>query len=207
MERQEIINITKLKCDELSIYDDGEVIKTALLENIIDEETNRLLMFLPPHLVPVSTFYDENASTSAPSDTKTTNSDGTGYIILPDRFLRLINFKLEEWEKPVVKPILETDPLYLAQKQVVSRGGPGNPVCALRKTTEGKILEYYSVRTSHVVETALYVPTTLPENLDDFLVDPLTWYLCAKSFQIIGQKEKGDMALAKLKEFIDLHSY
>lgn len=40
---------------------------------------------------------------------------GRGRMQLPDDFMRLITFKMSDWERAVTQPILESDPEYLLQ--------------------------------------------------------------------------------------------
>lgn len=90
---------------------------------------------------------------------------GTGYIELPDDFMRLVIFKLTAWRRPVIEPIRDTDPLYFMQKSKFNgiRGGVDKPVCALSTGQNGRILEFYSVPAGETatIEIAKYL--ALPE--------------------------------------------
>jgi hypothetical protein len=72
----------------------------------------------------------------------------SGYVILPENFMRLISFKMSDWLRPVTQAINETDDLYLAQRADVKgvRGNYQKPVCAIVQSNYGPILEFYSCK-------------------------------------------------------------
>lgn len=90
---------------------------------------------------------------------------GTGYIELPDNFMRLVIFKLTAWRRPVVEPIRDTDPLYFMQKSKFNgiRGGVDKPVCALSTGQNGRILEFYSVPAGETASIEIAKYLALPE--------------------------------------------
>lgn len=94
--------------------------------------------------------------------------DGTGYVPLPDDFMRLVIFKLATWKRPVVMAISDTDPRYPMQKSrfLGVRGGTDKPVCAITTGIDGKILEFFSVAPGSIVtvEKAKYLPLPKIEN-------------------------------------------
>lgn len=115
------------------------------------------------------------------------NPDGTGYLRLPDDFMRLVIFKMTKWKRPVVEAISDTDPRYFLQKSrfLGIRGGIDKPVCAITTGGASKILEFYSLppsETDQSVEKARYLP--LPKIEDNSilmcrkLVRPI-YYQCA----------------------------
>ena len=115
------------------------------------------------------------------------NPDGTGYVRLPDDFMRLVIFKMTKWKRPVVEAISDTDPRYFPQKSRFSgiRGGVDKPVCALTTGNASKILEFYSLppgETDKSVEKARYLPLPKIENNSILmcrkLVRPI-YYQCA----------------------------
>lgn len=88
--------------------------------------------------------------------TVTANADGSGSIVLPEHFLRLVRFKMKGWERAATAPIYENDPRYTYQKNRWSRGNKLNPVVSIANY----ILEYYSLPTAtgHEVESFTYIP-------------------------------------------------
>lgn len=71
---------------------------------------------------------------------------GMAWIKLPDDFLRLVIFRMTDWQRPVLTPISDTDDMYYLQKSRFAgvRGGVEKPVCAITTYPEGKVMECYS---------------------------------------------------------------
>ena len=113
---------------------------------------------------------------------------GSGHIVLPDDFLRLIVFQMSDWSMPVTVAIDETSPLYSRQKSRYAgvRGNPQRPVVAIVQQPIGNVLEFYSCEQGeHVyIKMARYAPIpkryTLDEeeviDLPDKLVRPVVYY-------------------------------
>ena len=200
--RLTIINAVKAKIDELIPEGEGVQFTVAdetnvsnpydiFINVILDETAKELLLIAPLHvLVPVSVVVP---GTQLLSD----DWGKTGYVVLPPDFLRLSAFKMEEWERPVTMPITSLDPIYPLQKNKFVRGGISKPVGVLTFTGASKILEYYSVQSSHVVEYLRYIPETLPENLQDNIMDAYTWLVANKVLQIVGSVDLSALAYEK----------
>lgn len=89
------------------------------------------------------------------------NANLSGWILLPNDFLRLLVFKMSDWERPVYGAITVADPRYALQHSRCKglRGTPQKPVVALTSRMEGRVLELYSCRSTDAnVEQALYLP-------------------------------------------------
>lgn len=87
---------------------------------------------------------------------------GRGRMQLPDDFMRLITFKMSDWERAVTQPILESDPDYLLQSSRFSglRGNPQKPVVAIISEPTGLVLEFWSCTggASVVLQRGRYLP-------------------------------------------------
>ena len=86
---------------------------------------------------------------------------GKGFIILPDDFMRLISFRMSDWERTVHEAISENDPQYALQSSRFKGicGNPEKPVVAIVRRSEGKVLEFYSCKTEEAtVAQATYLP-------------------------------------------------
>ena len=84
-----------------------------------------------------------------------------GSVPLPDDFLRLVAFRMSDWQKSVSAPIYETDADYLRQHSPYNgvRGNTVKPVVAIVETAEGRRLEFYSCDSkAAVVSVAKYIP-------------------------------------------------
>ena len=136
---------------------------------------------------------------------------GSGHIVLPDDFLRLIVFQMSDWSMPVTVAIDETSPLYSRQKSRYAgvRGNPQRPVVAIVQQPIGNVLEFYSCEQGeHVyIKMARYAPIpkryTLDEeeviDLPDKLVRPVVYY--AAYLVAVAQQQteqaKGCMAVCE----------
>lgn len=86
---------------------------------------------------------------------------GSGYIQLPDDFLRLISFQMSDWDYAVSEAVTEDDPLYQQQKSRYPgiRGCPQRPVVAITSQPIGLVLEFYSCTSGDAwVKRARYLP-------------------------------------------------
>lgn len=136
---------------------------------------------------------------------------GSGHIVLPDDFLRLIVFQMSDWSMPVTVAIDETSPLYSRQKSRYAgvRGNPQRPVVAIVQQPIGNVLEFYSCEQGeHVyIKMARYAPIpkryTLDEeeviDLPEKLVRPVVYY--AAYLVAVAQQQteqaKGFMAVCE----------
>ena len=86
---------------------------------------------------------------------------GCGRVLLPDDFLRLIVFRMSDWERPVYAAISTEDPEYAKQSSRFRgiRGTAQKPVCAIGIRPEGRVLEFYSCKSTEAyVAQGLYMP-------------------------------------------------
>lgn len=192
--------------DEISPFDNIDIVWDTLIEQTIDEVAKRLLLNYPIHLIPskqldITTFYN--------------TEDGWGTLNLPSDFLKLSAFKFVSWRRAVHETITEEDSRYYQQKNKYSRAGVARPVCALvgdYVTDYGyyqTVLELYPVYydwDSSDIEKALYIGVLLPEQLPTHLLDPFFWLA---GHQVLLTMEKNDFAqvcMAKYQEYITLNS-
>lgn len=85
----------------------------------------------------------------------------SGWVLLPDDFMRLVVFKMSDWERAVYNVITPEDPKYAMQRSRVKglRGTTQRPVCALCVRPEGKVLEFYSCKSEGAtVSQGVYIP-------------------------------------------------
>lgn len=86
---------------------------------------------------------------------------GSGWVLLPDDFMRLIVFRMSDWSRAVMTAITPMDPEYQLQGSQYKglRGTPQMPLCVLNIRPEGKVLEFYSCKTTNAqVSEAVYLP-------------------------------------------------
>lgn len=125
---------------------------------------------------------------------------GAGYVILPDDFLRLVSFRMSDWQRPVTEPIVATDPAYLLQSSPYKglRGCPERPVCAIVQRPVGLVLEFYSSYTPEAyIKQARYIP--MPHISDDSTIGicqkcyrPTIMQIAALTAYALGAEVQGD---------------
>ena len=207
--RLSIINYVKAKLDELIPEGEGVVYSLSSDTNIsdpldllinahIDESTKDIINTAPLSvLVPTA-----STVTSGTSFTDV----NTGYISLPSNFQRLSLLKMADWKRSITIPITPENTLYKRQSSKYTRGGTAKPVAVLTwKNISGtltRVIEYYSVLESHVIDYLLYIPETTGEDfvtVNPNLLDSLAWMCAGKIMQITGQKGAFEEAMAQVK--------
>ena len=84
-----------------------------------------------------------------------------GHIILPDDFMRLVSFKMSDWQRSVHEAIDVSDARYALQgsKYKGVRGTPEKPVVAAVPYLGGLALEFFSCRSEDAtISAATYLP-------------------------------------------------
>ena len=96
---------------------------------------------------------------------------GSGRILLPDDFMRLVSFMMSDWDYPVSAALTEDDPEYAMQRSRYPgiKGNPQRPIVAITTHPAGQVLEFYSgtAGESVYVRRAQYLP--MPEIKDDMI--------------------------------------
>lgn len=87
---------------------------------------------------------------------------GSGSIVLPRDFVRLVSFKMSDWGRSVGEAIETTDPRYAALRcRYAGIGGsPQKPAVAIVQEHIGAVLEFYSCSAGAgvYIERGLYLP-------------------------------------------------
>lgn len=201
MTRQELINQVKTKVDELS-PPDGEKVPFSLTrdkpvdtfaDNLLDECAREILMNAPAFRLPATP-----CLSSATPDA----GGKTGFVLVPADFLRLLEFKMQEWERPVCAAYGAGSDMAQRQHNRFIRGGCCKPVCVLGHRGNILVLEYYSVGDSHVVERFLYVKDTPAEDVPVDLQDVLTWWCASRILEISGKQSESQMAWERGKTLL-----
>ena len=136
--------------------------------------------------------------------------DGTGYIVLPNDYFRLVNLKMQGWEAACGEAVPENDLINAVQNNQYTRGNFKRPVCVLRKTLvsppapEGgdselkDVIYYYSLKRGldeHKIELFTYIPlvTELAAEVDvaDNAIEILAHITAA---EVLTTQEKFDVA-------------
>ncbi|MEG1729363.1 MAG: hypothetical protein RR280_07470 [Bacteroidaceae bacterium] len=139
---------------------------------------------------------------------------GMGSISLPPDFMRLVIFKMSEWNRPVTNVIYDTDPTYYLQHSKFSgiSGGVDKPVCAITTDKTGKRFEFFSCKagSSSHIDVAQYIPYPDFKNISNIecidvcknLYIPFIYYCTALSFSIYENQEKSNLLFSIAKDYL-----
>lgn len=188
MERSALINKVKTRIDEVcasgDIIVDVDVENTKPYDSIIDE----LLDECAVEVLLKAPFYRLEVSKADVTAIEDSTDKKIGSITLPNDFLRLVSFRMKEWQRPVVEFAIQGDIVSQKQYNKHLRGGLAKPVAVLSKTDVGYKATYYSVDKSHDVVDFLYIKQTGAENIADMqLVDAMCWLCAGKTLGVLGQ--------------------
>lgn len=84
-----------------------------------------------------------------------------GWILLPDDFMRLVVFQMDDWARPVYRAIDMDSQEFVMQYSRFGgvRGTPSRPKCVLAIRPEGRALEFYSCKDQTAkVSRGVYIP-------------------------------------------------
>lgn len=85
----------------------------------------------------------------------------SGWILLPNDFMRFVSFKMDDWSRPVYSCSTTDDIEYEKQSSRFKglRGTSQKPLCFIAIRPEGRALEFYSSKSTDAeVEMATYLP-------------------------------------------------
>lgn len=200
MDRNQIIRRVRMKLDELAPFDGPEVVANPTIEGCLNEASDTLLLAAPPHIHPAP--YSFSGNTVTPIDTT------TGMIDLPGDYLLLVSFKLNEWRRAVVKPVVEGSNTHSRQHNPYARGGKWKPVLVYRfdQSRAKHVLQFYSSSDSmFTIDHALCINRTLPEYLPAIYIEPLTLVAGAMVLDIMGD-ERTNILIAELDRWIKMRT-
>lgn len=190
MTRAEIINGIKTRIDEITPINGLIVPLTGFDDKPIDTFIDFILDECGDDTQMAAPLWKLNAEES----TATANAinEYSGYVDVPDNFLRLIGFRMMCWKRTVTELAIEGSVTANRQHNRFLRGGTAKPVCVIGHGSDAqnrpkRTIEYYSVvRNNHTIERFLYAAQTAAENLPDMLIEALMWKCASKVLQITG---------------------
>ena len=88
---------------------------------------------------------------------------GSGRILLPDDFMRLVSFMMSDWDYPVSAALTEDDPEYAMQRSRYPgiKGNPQRPIVAMPEIKDDMIDLCVKLRRSIVYRAASLVATAI----------------------------------------------
>ncbi len=186
MIRNNIIRKIRERIDEVGV---NETISLNFpIEAFITEAANQTLMNAPLHIV--NNIIDFSSATTNILD------NGSGYVELPDKFMRLIAFQMEGWQYEVKEPTILTPQILKKQTNRVTRAGDYSPIVAL----DNQKLLYFNVdklREHKIVKAIAQVAVDEVDNFPIELADALSWLAASKTLQVMNEKSLSDQALSQ----------
>jgi hypothetical protein len=205
MTREELIKKVALKMDEVSSSDevivpvgtgDNNPLYTQI-DNLLNESVNDVLMKAPIYRI---------QSQIASLDTFTTK-DIHAYtetrkavvFSVPNDFIRFAQVNDDAFARPIVDLAIEGDSIDKRQhnKNLVAKNA--KPVAVIGNTANGREISLYSYHPSDIPNrSVLYIKrynneqdTTADTDLDDYLIDVVSWTCAGKVFAAQGDINKG----------------
>lgn len=136
-----------LQDDDVDTLALDDIVRSKILEAVVKVHTNA-----PVHLLEEGHNFGEAVYWG---------DQESGWVLLPQDFMRLIAFEMSDWEQTVYTAISPADPAYAMQRQRVKalRGTAQKPVCVIVSRPEGKALEFYSCKSEDAyVSRGQYLP-------------------------------------------------
>nr|DAW84257.1 MAG TPA: hypothetical protein [Caudoviricetes sp.] len=123
----------------------------------------------------------------------------SGWVLLPEDFMRLIVFQMDDWDRAVYHAIGEDDVEYEKQSSRYKgiRGTAQKPICAIAVRPEGRVLEFYSCKSKDaLVSKAVYLPYPMIDPYDGINIcrrcyDSVVYTIAALTLTTYGDAEKG----------------
>ena len=122
----------------------------------------------------------------------------SGWVLLPEDFMRFVVFQMEDWAKPVFHAIDTDDVEYEKQHSRFKgiRGTAQRPVCFISIRPEGRVLEFYSCKSEEAkVSRAVYLPYPKVDEYEAIEIcercyDAVVYTIAALVLITIGELEK-----------------
>lgn len=146
---------TRQECNVLTMRERFDAIVTEVATEVVEE--------LPAE-------WAETVQSFADSPLRHNAEEGSGTVLLPSGFLRLVSFRLEGWQRTLRTAGHHGDPLHRLQQQPIRalRGSDARPCCFLSNGNLGPVLTYFcsadpvvtgdNSETSRRIAEALYIP-------------------------------------------------
>lgn len=176
------------RIDEMTPQLSDGTISAYNVADFLEEAAAQIMATAPTHLLPTTDF-----AVNAVTD----NGDGTGSVQLPANFVRLVEFKMQGWQRAVHRTITTQNPLYGRQASKVLRGGVAKPIVAINSNR----LEYFSLKAdTPQIATAKCIVKTSADKVPDLLVDAMCWLAASMVLEVKNEPTAAQNAKVKYNE-------
>jgi hypothetical protein len=195
------------KIDEISPFQETDEQFDLLMESMLNDCANRYLSLLPIHLiVPVKLTLSVNPP-NLNFERGVANYHDLGIVYLPTDFLRIAYVNCLEWRRVVNANDCKTpaDAQYNRQFNFHTRAGVAKPMAFVdTENVKGKRLIISPFRDDWGINilTILYVPKTLPENMQNDLLDGFYWFFASYILTSMQRPDFAKVAMEKFGEFL-----
>lgn len=156
----------------LQTGDEDTLSLDEMIRSVVVEAVDRVHMAAPYYLLGqghnlMDALYDNEDNLVRRTPSVHWGTLESGWIVLPDDFMRLVVFEMSDWERPVYAVITPESPMFDRQRSRVKalRGTAQRPVCLLCVRPEGKVLEFYSCKSTNATVTrAVYMPHAMMDD-------------------------------------------
>lgn len=127
--------------------------------------------------------------------------NGSGWVILPDDFMRLVVFEMDDWATPVFDLHTTDEPEYLKQSSRFKgiRGTAQKPICFISIRPVGRVIEFYSSKSEEAqVSRAVYIPYPEVDDYDSIDIsercyDAVVYTIAALVLMTLGDTDKASV--------------
>lgn len=136
--------------------------------------------------------------------------DGSGWVLLPTDFARLMVFRMSDWERAVTEAVTVDSIIYQRQSSRYKgiRGNTQKPICAIVQRPEGKALEFYSSKDDKAkVATALYLPVkSIDEDggidISERCYRSVVYAVAALTLETLGETQRAERMMGISKSLL-----
>lgn len=177
-----------------------EVIRSKVVEAV-----ERVHMEAPYYLL------EQGHNFEGASDAVYWGDQESGWVLLPEDFLRLVVFEMSDWERPVYSAITPADPLYAKQHSRVKalRGVAQRPVVAIAVRPEGRVLEFWSCKSEDArITRAVYMPHAYIDdyggvNISERCYTAAVYMTAGLTLTALGEAEKAKTMFEMSKTYLE----
>ena len=164
-------------------------------EGLLDEDTVRIDEYIRKCIPDAVSLVIQNSTGRcvnpryASGSSSVSNGDGSGYIVVPDDYVRLVAFRMKGWKRTVAIPFMYGTPEAAMQSNRYTRGGKCKPACVEGRSASGrKTIEYYSIGKNETPQVDMFVYEASYDSMEGLPVstsDPLFAAVCYMTASLV----------------------